>query len=268
MRLFLSLLTFIMVCRAKEIKVICYSGPGAGMTNVDVTNQIMCMGKGLMKNITFTAKRSETMHASDLKGYDIILAPGGEGGYDRYPEFDKNAVRAFVKAGGGYYGTCAGAHAGCLRTEADETGLINPSTGERVNATGFNETTGKPIYPAVQETGLAQAICHPFPHVGTADFSLTTHGQSILKQPAKVEIDHHNGPTMECVAGSTCETIATFATTSRKGSGAMVVDKYGSGPVILIAPHPEHPKDQNCEIVVRAAAYAGGAITRQQLTEG
>jgi glutamine amidotransferase-like uncharacterized protein len=266
MKLFLSIFTFILTCNAKEIKVLCYSGPGAGMSNPDVTNQIMCMNKGLVDGVTFSSKRSETLHASDLEGYDVILAPGGEIGYDRYGEFDQSAVRAFVKAGGGYYGTCAGAYAGCLRTEADETGLINPSTGERVNATGFNETTGKPIYPSRRETGLTQAVCHTFWHVATADFAFTSKGQSILKQPSKVEIDHHNGPTMDC-HGSTCDMIATFASTQQRGSGAMLTDKYGSGNVILISPHPEHDKDQNCQIVARAAAYAGGAITKEQLTQ-
>jgi len=254
----------LVVCQAKEIKVLCYSGPGAGMDNPDVTNQIMCMGKGLVDGVTFTAKRSSTLHKSDLEGYDVILAPGGEIGYDRHDEFDQDAVRAFVKAGGGYYGTCAGAYAGCLRTEADETGLINPQTMERVNATRWEN--GKPIYPPRFETGLTQAICHTFWHVATAQFAFTSRGQSILKQQSQVEIDHHNGPTMDC-HGSTCEMIATFASTEQRGSGAMLVDKYGTGPVILISPHPEHDKDQNCQIVARAAAFAGGAITKEELTQ-
>jgi len=259
----LSAIVFI-VGHAKEIKVLSYGGPGAGMDNPDIRNQIMCMNKGLVEGVTFVNKISGSLHASDLEGYDVILAPGGEIGYDRHYEFDQSAVRAFVKAGGGYYGTCAGAYAGCLRTEADETGLINPSTMERVNATRWEG--GKPIYPPRFETGLTQAICHTFWHVAPAQFKFTSKGQSVFKQPAQIEIDHHNGPTMDC-RGSTCQMIATFADTQQRGSGAMLIDKYGDGAVILISPHPEHDKDQNCEIVARAAAYAGGAITAEQLTD-
>jgi len=263
--MYFLLSTFVFVaCYAKEIKVLSYGGPGAGMDNPDIANQIMCMNKGLVEGVTFVNKISKTLHSQDLQGYDVILAPGGEIGYDRYNEFDQSSVRAFVKAGGGYYGTCAGAYAGCLRTEADETGLINPSTGERVNATSW--INGQPVYPPRYETGLTQAICHTFWHVATAQFAFTSKGQSILKQPAEVEIDHHNGPTMDC-HGDTCQMIATFASTQQRGSGAMLVDKYGDGNVILISPHPEHNKDQNCQIVARAAAFAGGAITKEELTQ-
>lgn len=263
---FLLCLLAIVACDAVEVKVLCYSGPGAGMDNPDVTNQIMCMGKNLVEGVTFSAKRSETLHASDLEGYDIILAPGGLIGYDKYGEFDSASVRAFVKAGGGYYGTCAGAYAGCLRTQADETGLINADTGERVEAIGVNETTGKAIYPTVQGAGLTQAICHTFYHVAPAQFAFTSKGQSLLKQKAQIEIDHHNGPTMDC-HGSSCNMIATFASTQQRGSGAILVDTYGKGNVILISPHPEHDKDQNCVIVARSAAFAAGAITKEQLQQ-
>lgn len=263
---FLSLLTFIMVCRAKEIKVLCYGGPGAGMDNVDIRDQIACMNQGLVEGVTFTSAKSKTLHAADTKGYDVILGPGGAM-YDTERAFDAANVRAFVKAGGGYYGTCAGAYAGCLRTQADENGVINPYTGEKVNATGYDEMTGKPIYPSVQGAGLTQGVCKIFRHVGVADFSMTSHAQTMLKQRATVEIDHHNGPAMTC-AGSTCEMISKFASSQAKGSGAILVDKYGEGNVILISPHPEHPKDRNCVIVARAAAFAGGAITKEQFTEG
>jgi len=179
--------------------------------------------------------------------------------YDTEQAFDANAVRAFVQKGGGYYGTCAGAYAGCLRIQADPvTGVIDPYSGRKVASVG-NDTNGNPIYPDEMGTGLTQGICHMFDHVGEAQFSLNSHGMSILKQPAKVAIDHHNGPAMDC-QGTNCEMVAKFATV-RPGAGAILIDKYGSGPVILISPHPEHPKDRNCEIVARAAAFAGGAIT-------
>jgi len=193
------------------------------------------------------------------QGYDVILAPGGEIGYDRHASFDSSNVRDFVKAGGGYYGTCAGAFAGCSRSVADPvTGIIDPDTGRKVASVG-NDTNGNPIYPDELNTGLTKAVCRSFMSVSPKQFSFTEHGQKLLNQPAQVEIDHHNGPDMRNCDGS-CEMISSFVT-GRRGAGAILLDKYGSGNVILISPHPEHPKDLNCEIVARAAAFAGGAIS-------
>lgn len=265
MRFFLSLM-FAFVCRAKNIKVICYSGNGAGWDNVDVRDQINCMNQNLVPGVTFEATKSRSLHQSDLSGYDVILAPGGAM-YDREQQFDAASVRSFVKAGGGYYGTCAGAYAGCSRTTADENGVIDPYTGRKVNSTGVNETTGELLYPDVRGAGVTQGTCKIFNHVGVANFAFNSHGQSVLKQGSSVEIDHHNGPAMTC-QGSSCEMVATFASTSARGAGAILLDKYGSGPVILISPHPEHPTDRNCLIVARAAAFAGGAITKEQFMEG
>jgi len=228
------------------------------MDNVDIRDQINCMNKGLVPGVTFKTKISRTLHSSDLQGYDVILAPGGSM-YDTEQAFDANAVRAFVQKGGGYYGTCAGAYAGCLRIQADPvTGVIDPYSGRKVASVG-NDTNGNPIYPDELNTGLTQAVCNSFFSVSPKQFSFTEHGQALLNQPAQIEIDHHNGPDMRNCDG-TCEMISHFET-GRKGAGAMLLDKYGSGNVILISPHPEHPLDLNCEIVARAAAFAGGAIT-------
>jgi len=251
--------------QAKEIKVLCYVGHGAGEDNPDVRNQIMCMGKNLVPGVTFTAKKSEVIDSSTLSGWDVVLAPGGEIGYHvDNPQFNVRDIQAFVKSGKGFYGTCAGAYAGCLRTEADENGLINPDTNRTVKSIGFNETTGKPIYPADPGMGLSQAVCHTFWHVAPADFKFSQKGQEVFSVgQSDIEIDHHNGPTMDG-GGKDTVYLAKFDSTSQQGMGAMVIDKYGEGPVILISPHPEHDKDQNCGIVARAAAFAGGAITKEQ----
>merc|ERR1712146_716002 len=52
--------------------------------------------------------------------------------------------------------------------------------------------------------------------------------------------------------------LATFSDGERRGTTSMLADKYGEGNVLLISPHPEHPHNQNCELVVRAAAFACG----------
>jgi len=176
--------------------------------------------------------------------------PGGQNFYPPSSQIDVTAGKKFVQDGGGYYGTCAGAYAGCTQIYPSAEGIVNPYTGER--------NLSMPM-----QTGwsISKANCHIFYYVGTANIYMTPAGTRVLNYTGIVPIDHHNGPAMD--GGTT--PIGVFNDTPQKGKNAIVADKYGEGNVILVAPHPEHTRLQKCPIVARAAAFAGKAITAQEV---
>lgn len=188
--------------------------------------------------------------------------PGGD---DRAEErtCDGDAIRAFVSAGGGYYGTCAGAFAGCTNVAVS----VDRETGQYKtwNATAQAEPlrfedSGKPVYPEFVELGstfkLSSTYCYAYWHVGTSHHQWTEEGHKAFPhQSDGVAIDHHNGPAMD---ERQATRLATFTDGEFKGKASIVGDTYGKGKVILVSPHPEHDKLQNCDQVTYMAAYAAG----------
>jgi len=65
-----------------------------------------CNEQELIPGFRFIWKVVEYVSASELEGKDVVVYPGGTVKAD---ETDIPALQAFVSAGGGYYGTCAGA---------------------------------------------------------------------------------------------------------------------------------------------------------------
>jgi len=237
-----------------NVKVLSFVGQGAGIDDVD--NQHMCFRKDLIPGVTIRGTKASRITSSALQGYDVVLMPGGSSFYTNQPDVDVNAIRAFVKSGKGYYGTCAGAYGGCTTIQTDPlTGIINPYTNETVKPIGHLED-GSAIYPNQAGIGVSSATCHMFYHVGKTQNKMLSEGTKIFALSGDVAIDHHNGPAMD--GGGTAAAI--FDDTEQKGMNSIVVDNYGSGRSILVSPHPEHTYLQNCAIVSRCAAFAGGAI--------
>lgn len=244
----LKSLVFVPLANAKEFKFVSYSGNGGGG---GCSAQFECWEKDLIEGVTLRGTKSKTINAQTLKGYDALCLPGGLIGYEKY--LDKQAIRDFVKAGGGFYGTCAGAYAGCKSwgATADQIMAANPE----YFVEGYNMSN----LESNQAIGVTESVCDLYYHVGDSPQMFTELGHKVYpKTQDGLVIDHHNGPAMK-VKG-TAQLLATFGDGARKGSSSMLVDKYGEGNVILISPHPEHTHNQNCEVVTRAAAYAVGVI--------
>lgn len=123
-----------------EIKVLSFTGQGAGIQDVDW--QHMCFKKDLLPGIKIRGTKASRITSSALSGYDVVLMPGGSSFYVSQSDVDVSAIKAFVKSGKGYYGTCAGAYGGCTSIRADENGVINPYTNETVEAIG-TDANGK-----------------------------------------------------------------------------------------------------------------------------
>jgi len=250
----LFVLCFVALATAqKSIKVLSFTGQGAGIDDVD--NQHMCFRKDLISGVTIRGTKASRITASALSGYDVVLMPGGSSFYTQQPDVDVKAIKAFVSGGKGYYGTCAGAYGGCTTIQTDPNGVINPYTMETIDPIG-NNTDGSPIYPNQMGMGVSKANCHMYYHVGKSQNKMTSIGTGIFHLSGDVAIDHHNGPAMD--GGGTVAAI--FDDGAQKGMHSIVVDTFGEGRSILVSPHPEHTYLQNCGIVSACAAYAGGAI--------
>jgi len=240
---------------ARDVKVLSYSGDGAGMSDVD--NQHMCFEKDLIPGLRIRGTKSTRITAETLEGYDVLLMPGGS---LYYTSMDQNAIRSFVKNGGGYYGTCAGAYAGCTTVGAHKiTGQIDPwNASNKVESVGM-DAKGQPIYPNQAGIGLTSARCEFWYQSGKTDNALTSEGRRVFpNQNSVVSIDHNNGPAMH---PNQATVLSTFSSGEQSGASSIIGDTYGAGKVILVSPHPEHDYLQNCDIVTYAAAYAAGALT-------
>lgn len=238
---------------ARDVKVLSFTGSGAGIE--DVNWQHGCFEKDLIPGVQIRGTKSTKISAEILKGYDLLLMPGGSHG--PYLRLDQDAIRSYVKAGGGFYGTCAGAYAGCTSITAEAgTGRTDPNDpSARVEPIG-NDTYGMPIYPQEKGMGLSSAVCDYYSETVPRTNVFTAEGRKDFpNQEASVLIDHHNGPAMQPKQATT---LATFSDGPFKGEASIVGNKYGAGNVILVSPHPEHSHLQNCDMVTYMAAYAAG----------
>jgi len=245
---------------AREIKVLSYSGSGAGMDDVD--NQHMCFEKDIIPGVQIRGYKSTRITSQALDGYDVLLMPGGS---LYYTSMDQDAIRSFVKNGGGYYGTCAGAYAGCTTVGAHKiTGQIDPwNASVKVDSVGTGPD-GLPIYPDQAGLGLSSARCEFYYDVGKQTNKLTGAGKAAFpNQQASVDIDHHNGPAMDV---NQATSLATFSSGGEIGKASIIGDTFGAGKVILVSPHPEHTYLQNCDIVTYMAAYAAGVDVSAYIT--
>merc|ERR1712048_1467478 len=222
----------------------------------DIDNQHMCFERDLIDGLRIRGTKSPYITAQQLQNYDVLLMPGGS---LYYTSMDQDAIRSFVQNGGGYYGTCAGAYAGCTTVGAHRvTGQIDPWNASNVVEPVGTGSDGLPIYPDQAGIGLTSARCEFWYQSGRTDNAFTAAGrQAFPNQPSVVSIDHNNGPAMH---PNQATTLATFADGEEQGAASIIGDTYGSGKVILVSPHPEHDYLQNCDVVTYAAAYAAGVV--------
>lgn len=253
---------------ARDIKVISYTGSGAGMQDVD--NQHMCFKRDIIPGVTIRGTKKSRINKGDLEGYDVLLMPGGNPGPE-VQNCNREEVLSFMKRGGGYYGTCAGAMAACTWKSVDPvTGQFNPYNLSETAEPVDYDADGKPIFPKYVQSatfGLTKAVCHMFNGVGTQHHVLTPEGQKAFpNQKSQIDIDHHNGPSFTTEDGGI--RLANYKGGRMDGYAAIVGDTYQGtgGKVIVVSSHPEHPKLQNCDIVTYMAAYAAGLDVSEYIT--
>ena len=162
--------------------------------------------------------------AGRLAEYDVLVMPGG-GGYERFDQLGEEGfeiIRAYIRAGGGYYGTCGGF---AIALNDPKRLRLIPFTREKDPVRG----------------GFAGAV------------ALNARAEELLGVPAGTRnFFFHNGPL--CAPGnpvpdSEYEVLATFeselmqcgkAASPMYGTPAIVFGRYGLGKVFVTVMHPEY----------------------------
>ncbi len=167
------------------------------------------------------------VRAGALDGLDLLVMPGG----NSMTEFDSlgtngvERMKAFVRNGGGYVGTCAGC---CLLMDG-------PKNRARMMPWNSSGSEGHTMFPTINlnAKGAKALGLKEGPHV------MRYHGGPFLQPTTNVIADAH----MEI--WGTFDAEATFKgriNPKKKmyGSGAVVGGTYGKGRVFVTSAHPEY----------------------------
>ena len=167
------------------------------------------------------------VRAGALDGLDLLIMPGGSS-VTEFQTLGTNGVermKAFVRNGGGYVGTCAGC---CLLMDG-------PKKRARMMPWNSSGSEGHTMFPTVNlnAKGAKALGLKEGPHV------MRYHGGPFLQPTTNVIADSH----MEI--WGTFDAEATFKgriNPKKKmyGSGAVVGGTYGKGRVFVTSAHPEY----------------------------
>jgi len=177
-------------------------------------------------DFTLTHVSADEIRHGVLKNFDVLIQGGGGSiaQANSLEQSGRDAIREFVRGGGGYLGVCAGAYL-AASDEKYELGIINARVVDRQH----------------WARGRGDVIL---------DFSKT--GQQELKFPHdKTTVLYHQGPLLAPDNKSDLPPytlVATFETEVAQkgaphgvmqGTTAMASSTFGKGRVFVISPHPE-----------------------------
>ena len=167
------------------------------------------------------------VRAGALDGLDLLVMPGGSS-IDEFKSLGTNGVermRAFVRNGGGYVGTCAGC---CLLMDG-------PKNRARMMPWNSSGSEGHTMFPTINlnAKGAKALGLKEGPHV------MRYHGGPFLQPTTNVIADAH----MEIWGTFDAEATFKGRINQKKkmyGSGAVVGGTYGKGRVFVTSAHPEY----------------------------
>ena len=165
------------------------------------------------------------VRAGALDAVDAIVMPGGNAYVERNDLGPEGVakLKAFIRAGGGYIGTCAG----CFLALDDK---MNRRSGTGIVPYGSSGSKGGFDVPVVLGDAGAWAMA---------------------MRPGECRVRYHGGPTIipstNTIDGASFDMWATYSSdfdcpkssVRMFGKGAIVGGTYGDGRVIAIACHPE-----------------------------
>lgn len=220
----------------KLIKVLIYTGKGASLGGVNGIKASLntANSKNLVSGVRFSYATSSKLTSAKLKGYNLLILPGGDGGSVYLGSISKSVIQNFVKNGGGYMGICAGAYSAVSRVDGHYNGWgIAPH---------FN----------------AKSVSY----IGKTKMAITSSGASVMKRNGTVTLSHYNGGAMyrKSSGGLIFGTYAD-SKTKYKGYADIVGDYYGKGRTVLIGSHPEG-SPRFPDIIASLAAWASTTSTK------
>ncbi len=189
--------------------------------------------------------RPEDIRAGCLKDYDVLIVPGGSGSKQAENlEVDgREAIRNFVRDGGGYVGICAGSYLATTHYEWS-LGLLNAKVVDREHWARGTGTVTLMLSPAGRKA------------LGSDDDEVEVfYGQGPLLAPGG---QPEPGPF---------ETLATYATEIAEngaptgvmvGTTAIARGAFGKGRIICYSPHAE-VKDGPNQLVLEGVRWATDA---------
>jgi len=206
------------------IRVAIYAGTGAG-SGAQIASAIT---GGQDDADGIVAIGQAEVRPDVLRQFDVLVFPGGSGSKQAAAlgETGREAVRDFIRRGGGYFGTCAGAY---LAT-SHYTWSLGILDSASLDTKHWKRGTGK------------------------VDVELTEAGRKLFgHKDAHIDIYFANGPLLWPDGKPDIpdfETLAIFRGDMAKnvpggampGKVAMARGRYGQGRVIVFSPHPEKTK--------------------------
>ncbi|MDR1384335.1 MAG: hypothetical protein LBJ67_10920, partial [Planctomycetaceae bacterium] len=177
----------------------------------------------------------EAICQGKLTDYDTLIVPGGVSNdmAEKIGSKGKEAIRNYVKSGGGYIGICAGAFL-ASSTFDNFLGLVNVKTNHSQELS--------PRLGILEQRQLGG---------GDAELEFSSEGKILFSQPAKGHMSYINGPVfMEAGVKELPDflTLATYLSDiyqhhfqqgTMPKTPAIVAGSFGKGHVILFSPHPE-----------------------------
>jgi glutamine amidotransferase-like uncharacterized protein len=191
------------------------------------------------------------IQAGVLDEFDVTIFPGGNAPKqaEAIGEDGKQAVRRFVRAGGGYVGICGGAFLATVKYDPGMA-LINAKP-----LTGLME---------IPEKGAVSITARG---AGLVKMELTDSGKRVFGDSSSLmQIRYTGGPILSPAGMDSLSeyvSLATFRTEvweyePQKGTmidtPAIIAGRFGNGRVIIFSPHPE--MTEGLESLVRRAIQA------------
>jgi hypothetical protein len=190
-----------------------------------------------------TALTAADIRDGALDRIDVLLVPGGSGSKqaDELEEKGREAIRAFVRRGGGYVGFCAGAYL----ASAQYSWSLHLLDAKVIDREHWARGTGS---VKIKLNGAGRDL------LGSSEIVDIYYGQGPLLGPA----DSPDIPDFEALAWYETEIAKNGAPSGvMKGTVAVARAPFGKGRVFCFSPHPEST-DGLDYFVERAVEWAAG----------
>jgi glutamine amidotransferase-like uncharacterized protein len=204
-----------------QVRVGVYCDVGAGPSHQDLLTSL-----AKLEDVSVRKLMADDIRNGALGDVDVLIQPGGSGGRQgrHLREFGREAIRSFIREGGGFIGICAGAYL----ASADYQWSLNVLDARVIDRSHW--ARGK----------------------GTVQIELTDAGRRVLKsKEQQLAIFYGQGPLLAPRNHpdiADYETLATFKTEIAKngapkgvmkGRTAIARGEFGRGRVFCFSPHPE-----------------------------
>ncbi len=187
----------------------------------------------------------EQFGPAELSEFDLVILPGGSGSSQskKLGEAGRQAVRDFIRRGGGYLGICAGSYLASAQYDWS-LHLINARVWDRAHwARGNGDVTLR-----LTEDGNS-AFERPELHVGVR----------YAQGPLLVPGDAADLPPYEALAIYQSEIARKGAPEdAMTGTHAIIRSEFGDGRVVCFSPHPEVENGPN-DLIESAIRWAAGS---------